>query len=51
VYATTFTGNLSGTASKATGDKDGNQIDTTYLKKSGGTMTGDLKFDGGHELV
>ena len=37
-----FVGNLTGTASRATGDKDGNQIDTTYLKKSGGTMTGEF---------
>ena len=28
--------------SKATGDKDGNQIDTTYLKKAGGIMSGDI---------
>ena len=25
-------------------DKDGNAIDTTYLKKSGGTMTGNIEF-------
>lgn len=29
---------------RATGDKDGNAIDTTYLKKSGGTMTGNITF-------
>jgi len=27
---------------KATGDKDGNQIDTTYLKKVGGIMSGNI---------
>ena len=32
---------------KATGDSDGNQINTTYLKKSGGTMTGALTMLGG----
>ena len=42
IYATTFTGNLSGTATKATQDGDGNTISSTYLKLSGGTMTGDL---------
>lgn len=36
------TGNLTGTASKATADADGNTISSTYLKKSGGTMTGQL---------
>lgn len=34
VYATTFTGNLTGTATKATGDKNGNDITTTYYKAS-----------------
>jgi len=29
---------------KATSDKDGNQIDTTYLKKSGGTMSGPINM-------
>lgn len=29
-----FTGNLTGTASKATNDSDGNPINTTYLKKA-----------------
>lgn len=28
----------------ATNDSDGNQINTTYLKRSGGTMSGDLNF-------
>lgn len=36
------TGDLTGTASKATADADGNTISSTYLKKSGGTMTGQL---------
>ena len=30
--------------SKATGDKDGNPIDITYLKKSGGTMAGTINM-------
>ena len=50
VYATTFTGNLTGnvtgnltgTASKATADADGKTISSTYLKLSGGTITGAL---------
>lgn len=32
------------TAAKATADADGNTISSTYLKKSGGTMTGILKI-------
>lgn len=32
VYATTFTGDLTGTANKATNDSDGNKISTTYVK-------------------
>lgn len=32
VYATTFTGDLTGTADKATNDSDGNKISTTYVK-------------------
>lgn len=43
MYASTFYGNLSGTATKATQDGDGNTITSTYLKLSGGTLTGDLK--------
>lgn len=55
VYATTFYGNLSGTASsaytaeaagKAEADSDGNTIKTTYLKLSGGTMTGSIVTPG-----
>lgn len=42
VTATTFTGNLDGTATKATQDADGNTIADTYLKKSGGTMSGNI---------
>ena len=54
VVATTFQGALSGkatsagtadsatSAGKATNDSDGNAINTTYLKRSGGTMTGKL---------
>lgn len=41
VSATSFDGNAT-SATKATQDSDGNQINTTYLKKSGGTMTGAL---------
>jgi len=43
----TFSGNLTGnatTATKATQDADGNTISSTYLKKSGDTMTGDLNI-------
>ena len=39
VFATTFTGNLSGTATKATQDGSGNVITSTYLKNTGGTVT------------
>lgn len=41
-----FIGNLTGnasTATKATQDGDGNSISSTYLKLSGGTMTGNLQ--------
>ena len=34
-------------AGKATNDSDGNAINSTYLKKSGGTMTGQLIFASG----
>ena len=43
VEASTFYGDLSGNATsaiKATQDSDGNAINTTYMKKSGGTFTG-----------
>ncbi len=51
VYATTFYGDLSGnatsattatSATKATQDGSGNVITSTYLKLSGGTMTGQI---------
>ena len=51
VTATQFNGKLNGnattatsatSATKATQDSDGNQINTTYLKLAGGTMTGVL---------
>lgn len=51
VYATTFTGNLSGNAStatsatKATQDSDGKAINTTYFKKAGGTISGAVIID------
>lgn len=35
---------FNGLATKATQDKNGSQIDTTYVKKSGGTITGELAF-------
>ena len=44
LHATTFEGNLSGTASRATADSDGNTIKTTYLKLSGGQVTGPVTF-------
>lgn len=37
---------LSGAVAKATADADGNTISSTYLKKSGGTMTGKLTLLG-----
>ena len=40
------TGNAA-TATKATQDSDGNTINSTYLKKSGGTLTGSLTFANG----
>lgn len=49
VYAPTFSGSLSGnaaSATKATQDSDGNVINTTYLKLSGGTITGQIKKAG-----
>ena len=44
ITATTFSGSLSGTASHATADSDGNTIKTTYLKLSGGNVTGPVSF-------
>ena len=44
LHATTFEGNLSGTASRATADSDGNTIKTTYLKLTGGNVTGVVTF-------
>ena len=44
LHATTFEGNLSGTATRATADSDGNTIKTTYLKLSGGNVTGAVTF-------
>ncbi len=51
VYATTFTGNLSGnattatSATKATQDSDGKAINTTYFKNAGGTISGAVIID------
>lgn len=44
ITATTFSGNLSGTATKANQDGDGNVIKSTYLKLSGGNVTGAVSF-------
>jgi len=46
ITAPNFIGNLNGTATKATQDGDGAVISSTYLKRSGGTMTGQLKTNG-----
>lgn len=48
-----FRGNLTGnatSATKATQDKNGLQIDTNYLKRSGGTITGQLTMGTGTEV-
>ena len=37
-------GNLTGTASRATADADGNTISSTYVKKEGDTLTGNLQY-------
>lgn len=50
VSAPKFIGNLTGTADKATADADNNTISTTYLKKSGGQMTGPLTWKDGTAL-
>ena len=42
VYANNFIGNLTGNADTATSDSDNNVIKDTYVKKSGGKMTGNL---------
>ena len=42
--STSCSGN-SATATKATQDSDGNTINTTYLKRSGGTVTGNVTFN------
>ena len=44
LHATKFEGDLTGTAAKATSDSDGNPINTTYLKLSGGNVTGAVSF-------
>ena len=48
VYATTFNGNAT-SATKATQDGSGNVITSTYLKLTGGTLTGDLILNAGNE--
>ena len=40
ISATSFTGNLTGTASKATNDSDDNAINTTYAKLASPNLTG-----------
>lgn len=45
LHATTFDGTtFTGMAAKATNDSDGNKISTTYLKLSGGTVSGEVEF-------
>ena len=44
-FSGTFNGNAT-TATKATQDGDGNTISSTYLKRSGGAMTGNLTMNG-----
>lgn len=44
IRANTFIGNLTGTATKATQDGDGHTISSSYLKLSGGTMTGAINL-------
>ena len=54
ITATTFVGALSGnatSATKATKDGDGNIISSTYLKLSGGTMTGNIVFPSNAGIV
>ena len=47
VYAVTFTGDLTGTASKAIADEDGNSIKTSYGKLAGNqTWTGNNTYTG-----
>ena len=41
-YYGNFSGTLSGAATSATNDSEGHAINTTYLKLSGGTMTGGI---------
>ena len=45
----TATDNIA-SATKATQDGSGNNIENTYLKRSGGTMTGDINFSGAQSL-
>lgn len=45
-FTNTVTASISGTAAKATADGDGNTITSTYVKKSGDTMTGVLTMKG-----
>ena len=42
---------ITGSATKATQDSDGNAINTTYLKLSGGTMTGILNLRSGQQCI
>lgn len=54
ITATTFVGALSGnatSATKATKDGDDNVISSTYLKLSGGTMTGNIVFPSNAGIV
>jgi hypothetical protein len=40
------TGNVSGSAGSATNDKNGDDITTTYMKLTGGTVSGNLVVTG-----
>lgn len=46
-----FNGNLSGTATKATQDGNGNTITSTYVKKAGDIMTGNLTMTTGKSVL
>lgn len=49
--ASSSVGGAATSSVKATQDSDGNQINTTYLKKSGGTMTGQIESTSGGSWI
>jgi hypothetical protein len=51
VYARDFVGTLDGTANRAIADGSGNTISSTYLKKSGGSLSGDLEINNALTLL